>query len=733
MSPANKRFDAARRFRTFGGVFTPCTLTILGVIMFLRFGQVVGQSGLINAIMIVLLAKVITVLTTLSLSAVATNTRVQGGGAYFLISRSLGVEFGGAIGVVFYLAQAISVALYVIGFTEAFVDVFPELAGSARAVATVVNLVVFVSVFIGAGWTIRMQYGILAALGISLVSFYIGAATDFSMTTLRSNLMPQYVEGSDFTVMFALFFPAVTGIMAGANMSGDLIDPGRSIPRGTLMSIGMTALVYISVAVLFAGARTQPELIADNLIMKGVAISAPLITLGVFAATLSSALGSMMGAPRILQAFARDGILKQISFFGKGSGKNLEPRRAIVFTFVISQVTIVLGDLDAIAPIITMFFLITYGLLNLATFYESYTKNPSYRPRFKLSHWSTALLGAVGCLVVMVILAPLWAIVAVVLIAGLHYYIGRKNIIARWGDVKSGVAFERARQGLLRLEDEKYHPKNWRPIILALSGGTWNRINLVVYAHWLTAGHGILSLAHIIVGDIFEHLSRRSNQERLLRKAIRSRDLAAFPVVTVAESVNKGIESLVQTHGLGGIRPNTVMIGWSTDPERYEAFGSTLRTIALLERSIVALRCGWKLDDSWTPPPGDIDVWWRGRENGSLMLVLAHLLRQNDRWRTKRIRLLRVISEQSGKADAERHMHQLIEDSRIAAEPLVVVSSDVNRAIQEESAGAAVVMLGFQPPVQGSEEDFMNAMNRLCGDLRSVILVSSAGGVALDA
>ena len=732
MSAANRRLDAARRFRTFGGVFTPCTLTILGVIMFLRFGQVVGQSGLINAVIIVLLAKVITTLTTLSLSAVATNTRVQGGGAYFLISRSLGVEFGGAIGVVFYLAQTISVALYVIGFTEALVDVFPHLAGSFRLVASVVNCAVFISVFIGAGWTIRIQYGILAALAVSLLSFYAGAATDFSMTTLRSNLSAHYVDGANFTVMFALFFPAVTGIMAGANMSGDLIDPGRSIPRGTLSAIGVTAVVYLSIAVLFAGSRTQPELVADNLIMKGIALSAPLVTLGVFAATISSALGSMMGAPRILQAFARDGIFKRMALFSKGSGKNLEPRRAIVLTFAISQVTIYLGDLDAIAPIITMFFLITYGLLNLASFYESYTNNPSFRPRFKASHWSSALLGTLGCVIVMFLIAPVWAIAAVISMVGLHSFISRKNVIARWGDVKSGVAFEQARKGLLRLEDEKYHPKNWRPIILALSGGTWNRINLVVYAHWLTAGHGILSLAHIIVGDLFEHLKRRENQERLLRKAIRSRELDAFPVVTVSETLNGGVISLLQDHGLGGIRPNTVMIGWSANPERYEQFGSTLRTITLLGRSVVALKCGWTLDDSWTPPPGDIDVWWRGRENGSLMLLLAHLLRQNDRWRTKRIRILRAIADESGRGEAEAHMHRLLEESRIEAEPVAVVAKEVTRAIQETSAGAAVVFLGFKTPAEGSEHDFMRSVEGLCGDLRSVLLVSSAGGMALD-
>ncbi|MGB7323534.1 MAG: amino acid permease, partial [Rubripirellula sp.] len=210
------------KFGTFGGVFTPCTLTILGVIMFLRFGQVVGQSGIFTAIMIVLAAKIITTLTTLSLSAIASNTRVKGGGAYYLISRSLGVEFGGAIGVLFFAAQAISVAMYIIGFTEALAATFPSLADDAMAISTLVNLITFVCVYIGAGWTIKVQYFILAILAAALGSFYVGAIAEFNPEYLQANLRPSFLEGENTFTMFALFFPAVTGIMAGANMSGDL-------------------------------------------------------------------------------------------------------------------------------------------------------------------------------------------------------------------------------------------------------------------------------------------------------------------------------------------------------------------------------------------------------------------------------------------------------------------------------------------------------------------------------
>ncbi|NND99239.1 MAG: amino acid permease, partial [Pirellulaceae bacterium] len=368
MSQGSRTSGDGNSFGTFGGVFTPCVLTILGVIMFLRFGYVVGQAGVWAALLIVLASKLITLLTTLSLSAIATNTKVEGGGAYFLISRSLGPEFGGAIGLLFFGAQALSVAMYVIGFTEALMTYLP--AGvSPTLVASITNVAVCMCVAIGAGWTIKIQFAILATVIASIISFYLGAWSDFDTARLQANSGPGFTAGESFWTMFALFFPAVTGIMAGANMSGDLKDPARSIPRGTIAAVVVTGLVYLTQAFMLAGARDRSDLVTNNLIISDIALLPALIAAGVFAATISSALGSMMGAPRILQAFGKDNIFPRMQFFSFGSGPNNEPRRATIVTVIIAQVCILLADLNTIAPLITMAFMITYGLLNLATFY----------------------------------------------------------------------------------------------------------------------------------------------------------------------------------------------------------------------------------------------------------------------------------------------------------------------------------------------------------------------------
>ena len=720
------------RFGTFGGVFTPCTLTILGVIMFLRFGQVVGNAGVWMALAIVLASKTITSLTALSLSAIATNTRVRGGGAYFMISRALGPEYGGSIGVVFFLAQAVSVAMYVIGFTEACVGTFPSLAGHARWIASVTNLVVFVCVYIGAGWTIKVQYGILAVLIAALISFAIGAVSSFDVAVFHANMSSAYAPGESALTMFALFFPAATGIMAGANMSGDLRDPARAIPSGTLAAIAVTGTIYVGLALLLGGVADRGALLGNNMIVRDSAMWSGLVVAGIFAATLSSAIGSMMGAPRILQALARDRIFGPLAAFAEGSGSAKEPRRAVVATFVIAELGILAGDLDMIAPIITMFFMVTYGYLNLATFKESYTRNPSYRPTFRYTHWSVALLGAAACGGVMCLIAPRWALASVVLMALLHWSISRRSVQTSWGDVHSGASYERARKELLRLEEERYHPKNWRPAILAFSGGAGARVRLAAFGHWLCAGRGILSLAQVIAGEVEDLVERRQAQEKVLRNFIREQNFSGFPAVVVSPDRHGGIEALVQCHGLGALRPNTVLLGWSSDLDHAEDFFDTLRTVARLRQNLLLLSTADGEDPSRVPA-GTIDVWWRGKENGPLMVMLAHLLVQNEVWRDRAVRLLRVVPHEAAREETERHLVNLLELARIKAEVIVIVDEDPLEAIHRTSEEAAVTFLGFQLPGEDDDwEAFLDRTDNLLAGLGTVFLVQSTGDVQLE-
>ena len=329
----------------------------------------------------------------------------------------------------------------------------------------------------------------------------------------------------------------------------------------------------------------------------------PLIYAGVIASTLSSALGSMMGAPRILQAFAKDNVFKWLKYFARGSGGSNEPRRAILITFLFSQLGVLAGDLDTIAPIITMFFLLTYGTINLASFYEGISGNPSFRPTFKLNHWIVSLIGAIGGLFIMFLISWLWALVVVVLAGGLFFLITRAELIVQWGDVHSGIAYQQARKALLRLEKESYHPKNWRPSILTLTGIAGSRMHLVRYARLLSAGRGIVSLAQIISGELENLNHRRVEAEKLMRNFIREKNLSAFPVVVVDENFADGLKSLLQSHGIGGIRPNTLLLGWSNDPDKQKTFSTILS---------LARRCHHDLQCRGYLSGGLIDFFFQG-------------------------------------------------------------------------------------------------------------------------
>ena len=314
---------------TFAGVFTPSILTILGLILFLRLGYVVGAAGLGRALLILAIANVISVLTSLSLSAVATNLRVKRGGDYYLISRTLGHEFGGAIGLVLFLAQAISIGFYCIGFAEVMASILPApFAAHPHLIAATAAGLLFVFAWLGADWATRFQYLVMAILAAALVSFFAGGLMRWDAALLQQNWSAP-LPATGFWVLFALFFPAVTGFTQGVSMSGDLKDPGRSLPLGTLLAVGLSILVYLCAAVVFAGTLPRAELVRDYEAMWRVALLQPLVVAGVFAATLSSAMASFMGAPRILQSLAEDRLFKVLLPFDRGGGPQNNQRRGI--------------------------------------------------------------------------------------------------------------------------------------------------------------------------------------------------------------------------------------------------------------------------------------------------------------------------------------------------------------------------------------------------------------------
>ena len=708
---------------TFGGVFTPSILTILGVIMYLRFGWVVGNVGLAGTLMIVTLATGITFLTALSIAEIATDQHVRIGGAYYMISRSLGLESGGAVGIPLYVAQALSVSLYTVGFAESVVKAFPQF--DEKLVGIVTTIGVAVLALKSAKAAIKAQYVIMTAIAISLVCLLFGQPIENTQVEIWG---ASPARSESFWVVFAVFFPAVTGIMAGVNMSGDLKDPGRSIPRGTLAAVGVGYLIYMGLPILLASRADAATLIEDPLVMRKISIWGDSILLGVWGATLSSAVGSILGAPRVLQALARDGVLpRPFRWLGKGSGPDDEPRVGTVVTLGVALVAVWFGDLNLIAPILTMFFLTTYGVLNVAAGLERFLGSPSFRPTFKV-HWSVSLAGAIGCFAVMFLINAGATAVAFVCVLAIFVWLERREMRSAWGDVRRGVWMAITRAGLLRLTSAT-DSKNWRPHLLVFSGAPTRRWHLIDMANSLTHNRGVLTVSTVLP-EASVSQERQSSMESTIREYLLDRGVESLVRVVTAPDPFAGIERLIGYYGLGSVVPNTLILGDSTRTEHRDKYCDTIRLAHEAQRNVLVVKEG---------PDGfgdrrQIDVWWGGlKANGSLMMILAYLLRTSLSWRGADVTVKMVVPSEDAAQGVRRNLESIIARSRTHAGFEVMIQGDrsFDQILRESSADSDAVFVGLaEPTVVDDFRDYYERVQERTEGLPTTVFVLAAEDLA---
>jgi len=698
-APAAKRAGLG----TFAGVFTPSILTILGIILFLRLGYVVGHSGLARMLAIIAVAHAVSLLTSLSLSAIATNLRVKGGGDYYLISRTLGVSFGGAIGLVLFLAQAVSVGFYCIGFAEAVGAWLPGRDGLLlREIGGGAVLALGLLAWLGADWATRFQYVVMAAITAAIGVFALGALGAWNMETLAANWRPPPGH-LPFWAAFAIFFPAVTGFTQGVSMSGDLADAGRSIPRGVLWAVGLSMLIYVGAAVLFAAALPNAELSVDYDAMQRVASYAPLVVAGVLAATLSSALASFLGAPRILQSLSADGIFPVLKPFALGSGSSNNPRRGVLLTSVIAAAVVALGDLNAIASLVSMFFLVSYGLLNYATYFEARTQNPSFRPRFRFFDQRASLAGALLCAGAMLAIDLASGAIAVAVLFGIYQYLEHKAAPAGWADSRRSSHLQMARKHLLAAAAEPEHPRDWRPQLLVFSDTARRRQRLVQFASWIEGGSGLTTVVRVLQGQGAEMIDQRKRALEELAEELRASSSTAFALVVTGGEFDSVLPAIVQSAGIGPLRVNTVVANWiegastSMHALGLNRFGQNLRTAFRLGSNLLILDGN---EQEWSEvtarPAGErvIDVWWRPNRTGELMLLLAHLVTRSDDWEDAQIRLLAAPAKEEDKEGAAAALKATLAEFRIEAR-IEVIDHLEAETIVAHSRDSALVFLPF--------------------------------------
>ncbi|KAK0535124.1 hypothetical protein OC834_001622 [Tilletia horrida] len=586
-----------RKLGTFMGVFLPVSLNILGIILFLRFGFILGQVGLLGALFLLAVSYGIDLLTTLSLSAISTNGLVRGGGAYYLISRSLGPEFGGSIGLIFFAGQALNASMNVLGFCESLTDAFgisrgegagflPEGAWWNFGYGSIVLLLSMIVCLVGSAVFARATLVLATILAVSIISIPISSLavspfvdeergayyTGWSLSTLRENLFPSFTSNAagsgsppgvqeSWQSVFGVLFPAVIGILAGASVSGDLRKPSKSLTKGTNSALVFTFLVYAVSFVILAGTIRRQSFYEDVGIVSDVAIWPQLITFGTLASTAFSALMGMLACAKVLQAIARDNLLPILDVFAQGTAVSDTPTYAVFLTYVLCQAVLFVDSVNAIASLVTMTTLLTFGVLSFACFALKAGGAPSFRPSFRYFNLWTAGGGAFACLIAMfftnAVLAGLCIVIEVLLFIAIHVFSPPKP----WGDVTRNLHYHIVRKYLLRIDERKGHVKYWRPQLLLLANNPRTEWNLIIFCNSLKKG-ALYVLGHIIKGDFAECLPELRRQQIAWLKLVDISGIKSFVDVVIARDEREGARNLILSCGLGGMRPNVVVLGF---------------------------------------------------------------------------------------------------------------------------------------------------------------------------
>lgn len=655
----------SKRFGTFEGVFTPTVLSILGVVMYLRLGWVVGQVGLAGALTIIIISNLITLCTGLSVASITTNIRIGTGGAYSIISKSLGFEVGGAIGIPLYLCQAISVAFYITGFTECWVSIFPQHSFMLISVATWLVLL-FIS-YLSAKLAFRLQYVIMGIIVFSLVSIFLGKSRLDQAVVFWHGLGQM-----DFWKVFAIFFPAVTGILAGVSMSGELKQPERNIPLGMLLAIVVTFCIYLAMSFWFAFAAQPQDLVNNTSIIITLARWRFLVIAGIMGATLSSALSMFVASPRTLLALSKHRIIPFSSAFNHLNAKN-EPTPAILFTALLALLTLSLGTLNTIAGILTMFFLITYGTLNLTVFVEKITGIVSFRPTFKIPV-IVSLVGGAGCLYAMFLINQFFSVIAIAVTVLIYIVLVRKHIRHNFPDVRKGIFIFIAEQATKIASQLPYHPKIWKPNLLIPVEESRDWLGMVDFIKAIVSPRGRVVFFNIVdknAGDE-KTAERKKVSEELLSLAAPLKEEGIFISAFAVDAVEfmQGATTVTQTLMGLPLSPNVLFVRLGVNQDNDHEIKDFIVKSEALGLGIMIFRLHPKLAFGQKQV---VNLWIRrGSPNINLAILIGLQLERN--WEGK-LRLIQVVNDDSEKQETLSYLNKLKKLMRLSSETEIAIIS----------------------------------------------------------
>lgn len=649
--------EKGNKLGTFEGVYTPTLLTILGVIMYLRMGWIVGNVGLIATIIIIVLAHIITVSTALSMSSMLTNIKIGAGGAYAIITRSLGHEMGGAIGIPLYISQTISIAFYISGFSELWISFFPT---HSTVLVGVFTWLVLTGISLkSAKLAFRLQYGILVAVGVSIISFAFGEnlnPTGIAITGIG--------DLRNFWMTFAIFFPAVTGILTGATMSGELENPGKSIIKGTLAAILTGFAVYLFIAFWFAHQATGEMLLNDPSIIFKLARVKILVVAGVMGAVLSSALSTLVSAPRTLAALAENRVVPFSHILAKQSENN-EPINAILLSSVLSLAVIVTGNLNSLAELLTMFFLTTYGMINLVVFLEQISGVISYRPVMKIPIF-IPIIGTLGCVAVMFLINPLFSIVTFVTISLIYTMLKKKSLTSPWGDVRGGVFISIAEWAAQKASSMPYHPRLWKPAVVIPVEKPEDFKRLVRFTQNLVYPSGrMYYLSSVMDKQMVPETEGKIDD---ILKPLREEGIFVQKTVVTSDDFESIIYPTLQCMKSSFLAPNIVLFTLSEDEEKRNQLNQILEKIKSINISTCSL---WLHPKFALGQEKKICLWLRDKSpNNDLAILCALQLTQNF---GAELKVCRVVASEEEKKNTHQEMVKFVDDARLPANTKISV------------------------------------------------------------
>lgn len=719
-----------KKFGTFLGVYTPSILTILGLIMYLRFGWVLGNLGLPLTIFIVILASSITFITGLSASAIATNMHVGVGGEYYMISRSLGLELGGSIGIPLYFCRTLSITFYSYGLAEAMLLFWPASWGVMpqhllQFITVAIILIITVLSGKSASLVLKVQIPIMILVGLSILALVIGSMSGASLKA--PELTPTYRTAPEgFWYVFAVFFPAVTGFTAGIGMSGDLKNPRKSIPRGTILAVVSGVIIYMLIPVFLSITnKISPEELANSGVdswIKVAVFGSVLVYPAIWGAILSSAFGSVLGGPRVLQALAQDGLAP--NFLAKLS-KSGQPTVATWISGAIAISAVLIGGLNTIAQFVSILFLTLYVMVNMSAVIEKLVKDPSFRPTIHVP-WYISLLGALGAIAVMFLISPIACFIAVVLEVGIYFYLTKRTLEKQWGDARAGFWRNLIRYSLIQIRIYGSKPRNWRPRILLFIKDAEMQMELIRLASWFSQLFGIETVVKLIIGQLTQTKIDIEKQRLLIKDKITKDKITAFSEVIVVPEFESGAITVAQANGLIGIKANTVMFGWSDNREITLSQQRIIRAVSQANKSTILARIKWprSIDNNRS-----IDIWWGGQQrNGDLMLLLAHLLSMNKEWEKSSIIIRSIVNNREDQEKMLSSISPLIPQARIHAKVEVVVKKvdeTMLDVIHRYSKNSTVVFFGLKITEQGEEEEYADFLEKLIAPLNTTVLVNN--------